>query len=126
MRIFLSLALLIFCLTACNDGRNLPGPAGDVLIRVENAAAVDFANVTLNTDADYTYGDLAAGATTTYQAHGMAYRYAYISLEIEERQYVIQPIDYVGEAPLEPGEYTYVPYLNETADQLFLELREEG
>lgn len=126
MRIFLPFALLIFCLTACDDGQNLPGPAGDILIRVENASAVDFTNIILNTDADYDYGDLAAGALTDYQAHGTAYRYAYISLEIQQLQYVIQPIDYVGEAPLEPGEYTYVLYLNETADQLFLELREEG
>ena len=45
--------------------------------------------------------------TFIYQTFDLAYRYAFVELEIDGKTYTLQPIDYVGETPLENGNYTY-------------------
>lgn len=46
-------------------------------IRIQNVSALDYKDVRV---ADLPFGDLAAGATSTYQSVGLKYRYAVIGL----------------------------------------------
>lgn len=50
---------------------------------------------------------MKAAKKTDYKVFESAYGYAFIELEIGGKTYTIQPIDYVGETPLEDGNYTY-------------------
>jgi len=43
-----------------------------------------------------------------YRQVALAYGYAYVSAMVDGEKRVLQPIDYVGEEPLAPGDYTYV------------------
>lgn len=124
MKSFLFSIPLIFLLLACNNDDDL-APSGGVFIRVENDSTVPFGNIIVNTDGEYDYGNLEVGALSEYQEHGLAYRYAYVSLEIYGVEYAIQPIDFVGETPLDNGSYTYILTFNETFSQLSIQLRED-
>jgi heat shock protein HslJ len=53
---------------------------------------------------------------------GEAYSYAYVKVTAGGDEFVLQPIDYVGESLLAPGEYTYV--LDVAEQQLLLTLVE--
>ena len=55
--------------------------------------------------------------TTNYKTFEMAYRYAFVELEIDGEKYTSQPIDYVGETPLENGNYTYEIDINDAQEQ---------
>jgi hypothetical protein len=51
-----------------------------------------------------------------------------VSLETDNPTYTLQPIDYVGETPLEDGNYTYETDANDSGEQyerLVLTLIEE-
>ncbi len=93
--------LFILLFVSCS---NDDGPSGDVLIRVENNSIFDFEDVIVGQNE---YGDIAVGEYSDYLPFEMAYRYGYIELVGEGESYILQPIDYVGETPLEPGLYTY-------------------
>jgi hypothetical protein len=96
---FLSLALLLAgALGACESGE------GTTLIRIHNASTYDYEELQVGEEA---YGTLAAGAFTEYRDFGTAYRYNYVILRIGVDEFVIQPIDYVGEVPLGDGKFTY-------------------
>jgi len=81
--------------------------ATDVMIRIENIGQEDFINVIVESGLTHDYGDVLAGQRTEYKAFETAYTYAYIEVQIDSSTYIIKPIDYVGETPLEPGNYTY-------------------
>ena len=53
------------------------------------------------------YPPLLPGQRSDYQTFQHAYRYAYIRTVVEGEVLVLQPIDYLGEQRLEPGQYTY-------------------
>lgn len=77
-------------------------------IRLHNISEYDFQNVEINPLNELTqFGDLASGAKTGYQPFERAYRYAYVRLFIDGNEFIIQPIDYIGETPLGPGTFTY-------------------
>ncbi|GAA0892738.1 hypothetical protein GCM10009122_24170 [Fulvivirga kasyanovii] len=81
----------------------------DVLIRIKNSSDFDFQNVYVNTGFEgNNFDNISAGRYSDYEDFESAYRYAYIELEINNRLYKIQPIDFVGEKELEPGRYTYI------------------
>lgn len=80
-------------------------------IRVKNATKFDFKNVQVdpaNLDTLVSYGDIKRGARTDYKPFEVAYRIAYVRLLINNEERLVQPIDYFGEAPLDPGRYTYI------------------
>ncbi|NIR47311.1 hypothetical protein GWO43_02400 [candidate division KSB1 bacterium] len=85
--------------------------AGDVeatFIRLHNASEYDFKNVEINTcDSPADFGDIKSGEKTDYQSFEIAYRYAYVRLFVDSEEFIIQPIDYVGETPLGLGFFTY-------------------
>lgn len=105
MRSMLLLAGLF--LTACS----LSSPFGDddpVLVRVKNTSAFAYDDVKVGFPSGMVeYGRLEPGAATVYRDAGTVYRYAYVSIESQGRNWVLQPIDYVGETPLEGGRWTY-------------------
>ena len=98
---------------------------GDIRIRVANNSSFAFDRVEVVFPEDaIDYGSIRAGDVSQYANVSAAYRYAYIEVEIDGEELKIQPIDYVGETPLEAGRYTYA--LNVTIEgYLTLELRED-
>lgn len=92
-----------------------------VQIRIENKSVYQFNDVFVNTsDGENYFGTVNPGENSTYKAFNSAYRYAYVRLTINNREYVVQPIDYVGESKLTFGRHTYIlqvrdinsPFLN--------------
>ncbi len=79
------------------------------LIRVHNASEYDFLRVEVNTyDEPKNYGTIKSDAKSRYKTFEVAYRYAYVRLFVDENEFIIQPIDFVGETPLGSGKFTYV------------------
>ncbi|UKN00250.1 hypothetical protein K6119_10945 [Paracrocinitomix mangrovi] len=77
-------------------------------IRIKNISEYDYCNVTINpSNASTNYGILAQGETTCYKSFDIAYNYCYVELKIGNEEFVIQPIDYVGEPELGIGYFTY-------------------
>lgn len=53
-------------------------------------------------------GSLAIGACTAYEQHDdAAYGYTYVRFLIGQDEFVLQPIDFVGETPLAGGRWSY-------------------
>jgi hypothetical protein len=78
-------------------------------IRIENATGFTFENVEVNTSGGKnTYGTIDAKQKSAYKAFDFAYSYAYIKLFIDGKEFVLQPIDYVGAVPIGKGRFTYV------------------
>lgn len=97
--------LLLLVLPGCDSPF---GPQGDVAIRIANNSSFAFERVDVVFPEDrVSYGAVAAHRTSGYHSVETAYRYAYIEVEIDGEELRIQPIDYVGESPLEAGRYTY-------------------
>jgi hypothetical protein len=77
-------------------------------IRLWNRSEQDMENVLVEYPSQIEeYGDIPAGQVTDYRAVDFAYGYAYIRLTVDGKELVLQPIDYVGEVPLEPRYFTY-------------------
>jgi hypothetical protein len=75
-------------------------------IRVRNGSSVDFTGVKVG--GKY-YGDIAAGATTTYQSWISAHGYEPVSLRTSAGPMAIPgPIDHTGDPQCTAGHYTYV------------------
>ncbi len=79
------------------------------LIRIHNASEYDFLRVEVNTyDEPKNYGTIKSDRKSRYKTFEVAYRYAYVRLFVDENEFIIQPIDFVGETPLGSGKFTYV------------------
>jgi hypothetical protein len=56
----------------------------------------------------YTRDSLAAGTCTGYETPAMTmYGYTYVKFDVKTDEFLIQPIDYMGEVPLDAGEWSY-------------------
>lgn len=53
------------------------------------------------------FGNLNSNLNSEYKTFDFAYRYAFVEFEIDGETFTLQPIDYVGETPLENGKYSY-------------------
>jgi Tfp pilus assembly protein PilP len=95
--------LVLLAVVGCDSGSDrLPE------IRVVNASAVDFdAAEVAFLESPQDFGPVGPGAASDYEPFETAYRYGYVRVETEAGDLVLQPIDYVGEAPLPPGRYTF-------------------
>ena len=75
------------------------------------------------------YGNIPPREATEYRVVKESYRYAYIEAVVGGKRAVLQPIDYVGEKKLGPGEYTYELSINQKAtseyDRLMLVCRKD-
>lgn len=110
------LLLTICTFLSCTDPDrdNLLG----VSIRLLNVSNYDFKNIIVDTSTgERSFEDINAGESSDYQIFQLAYRYAFIELEIDGATYTLQPIDYVGETPLENQLYTYQLDANDSQDQ---------
>ena len=103
-RPYLTTAFLAVLLAACTP----PTGPGDVEIRVANRSTRDFDRVLVNFyDEPVEYGSIPSGTVSAYRVAKGAFRYAYVEVRMDTARLVLQPIDFVGETPLENGRYTY-------------------
>lgn len=99
---------------------------GNIRLRIWNASKYNMEEVFVNTGGgEHVYGTIKKNNKSTYKRFESAYRYAFITFKVKGQSFAIQPIDYVGETPLEEGDYTYklnISDLNATrADLEFIE-----
>jgi hypothetical protein len=95
----------------------------DVMIRVANRSNVEIGSVLVKFPSQTEmYGHIAPGIATGYRKSSKAYSYAYIEAIVNEKQAVLQPIDYVGERLLSGGHYTYALTYNPDATEIFTRL----
>ena len=119
--LFFLLPFLLLSNECCKNEpiENNPPQTDAILIRIKNAGAFDYQNVYVNTTGgENEYGNLQAGQYTEYKEFELAYQYAYIRLEVNGVTIALQPIDYVGEIPLEKGNYTYEVTTDGTRENL--------
>ena len=77
-------------------------------LRFENGSqqTFDLLHVAFSRVAEFE--DLRPGEVTEYQEFNDSYSYGFVRAVIGTDEYVIEPIDYVGESKLESGKYTFV------------------
>jgi len=86
-------------------------------IRIFNNSIYDFTDVILNpSQGNKYYGDIKKNEKTEYKVFDIVYRYAYIKLLINGKEYIYQPYDYVGETPLGQGNFTYEITVGDTSN----------
>jgi len=102
-------ALLFLSLLACKGDSVEPDNGyGDISIRIWNGTNWEMTDVFVDTSGgENDFGKIEANRRSNYKHFTSAYRYAFVSFKIDGKPYLIQPIDYVGEIPLEKGRYTY-------------------
>jgi len=119
----INLLLAILICISCEEEEQIIDP-GQINLRVENISNQIFISVLINTGgAENTFDNLRAGQKSSYKVFSNAYRYGYIQVKTPFKEYVIQPIDYVGEMLLNPGKYTY--RLDIVRDELTLTFSED-
>ena len=107
-RIFFIIPLFILFVNCDDSNSEIEGFLDVVKLRIQNASDFDFNNVKLDpATGEVSLGNIAKGQFSDYTKFQIAYRYAYVSVQIDGKEYVFQPIDYVGETPLTKGSYTY-------------------
>jgi len=98
--------LLFICLTAIISCKKKDSKA--VFIRISNQSAYTFEHVIVNTyNQPINYGQIQQGQNSVYMKFDVAYRYAHIRLTAGGKEFILQPIDFVGETTLASGKYTY-------------------
>ena len=115
MRKILVLIISISTLFSCSsDDNNTP----ELNIRLSNVSQFEFQNIVVNTTTGNTnFENISSQQKTSYKTFQTAYRYAFVELQIDGETYTLQPIDYVGETPLENGNYTYQIDANDSQEQ---------
>ncbi len=90
-------------ITACSQDPNKTN------IRIKNISDYKFCNVIVNPSFDHlNCGNLIEGGQTCYRSVEVAYNYAYIQLFIGDKEFILQPYDFVGETALGVGNFTYL------------------
>ena len=81
-----------------------------LLLRIKNTSQFDYTDVVVNTSGgEHNYGTISSNQSSDYNA--------FVELKIDGSTYTIQPIDYVGETPLDNGKYTYEINATNSGDQ---------
>ena len=117
MKTYLMLIPFLILITGCSI---LSGDdeATEVFIRLSNVSSYTYQDIRVSTTGgEVSYGDLESGEFTDYKSFEKAYRYGFVELQINGSTYTLQPIDYVGETPLENGYYTYQINANDSDDR---------
>lgn len=100
--------IVLITLQGCEKTVVKPDESGDLLIRIQNATSVKMEDVYVNTSGgEGNYGTITKGEYSHYISYESAYRYAFVRFVNGKDTVVVQPIDYVGEAKLPDGKYTY-------------------
>ncbi|PFG18223.1 META domain-containing protein [Propionicimonas paludicola] len=100
-------------------------PTAGVHVRIYNDTGVTVRDVKLGFQDGLVIreGAMAPGTYSEYMGLKVAYRLASLEAKVDGHPYRITPIDYVGEQPLEPGNYTYRIRLTEGV--MFLEFGQD-
>ena len=98
----------IFILSCSQDDSN------EVSIRVKNTSQFEYIDIVVG---QQNYGTISSNESSNYKQFDIAYRYNFIELKIDGETFTIQPIDYVGETPLQNGKYTYEVNANDSNEQ---------
>ena len=115
---------LLICALVLGGCDALNDSSDETRLRVENRTQTDFTAVEIQFMGEpQQYGAVEAGAFSDYRTFAEAYRYGLVVAKTADTTYRLQPIDYVGESPLDAGRYTYRLTLND--EQLSLELIRE-
>jgi len=89
-----------------------------LLLRIKNTSQFDYTDIVVNTSGgEHNYGKVNSYQASDYKVFDLAFRYAFVELKIDGNTYTIQPIDYVGETPLDNGKYTYEINASNSGDQ---------
>lgn len=81
---------------------------GSAYLRISNMSQLEFNSVYVSfPGVEFTIEDIEPGTSSSYQQVENVYRYGFIEIQSEQGEYRLQPIDFVGEEPLESGRYTY-------------------
>jgi hypothetical protein len=113
--------ILIFIISvssfiSCSNNDDIK--VSELKIRLSNISQFEFKNIVVNTTTgNSNFENLSSQQITAYKTFQTAYRYAFVELEIDGNTYTLQPIDYVGETPLENGNYTYQIDANDSLEQ---------
>jgi len=111
--ILLAVSFLISCARLGSESSDSPTkddcPGTESLcIRVENNSDISFDSFEVNFSGQrIQYGTLDTSQTSEYRKVDAAYSYAFTEAFSEGRRFILQPIDFVGEKLLPPGNYTY-------------------
>lgn len=116
-RIFVIFGILLSLFISCSDEEST-----EVNIRIKNVSSENYQNVSVLT---FSLENLESGDLSEYRQFERAYRIASVSLEIDGENFDLQIIDFVGEEPLESGNYTYEIGLNQNGDSLTFDLVKE-
>jgi hypothetical protein len=99
-----SVLALVLLAAACAPA---PQPA-ETWVRLQNDTGVRLEKVRVNFLGEIQdYGDIGPGGRTDYRPARIAYRYAWIDAHAAGNPLGAHPVDYMGEAPLGPGRFTY-------------------
>jgi len=109
MKQFAFLIVSLFLLTGCTDRDD---DLNGVHIRIKNGSDLTYDRVQVGAG-DKLHTNISPGAFSGYLEYDIAYDYAYINIISGDENFVFQPIDFVGETPLEHGFYTYVLNISE-------------
>jgi hypothetical protein len=105
--LLLVMGILLSCSNDTTSDTIIP-QTSSVQIRIQNASPNKFENIIVNTyNKDTNFENLNSNQKSAFKIFDVAYRYAFVQLQINGKTYTIQPVDFVGETPLENGNYTY-------------------
>jgi hypothetical protein len=103
MKLFACLFLIATVFMGCSDrDDDLQG----VSIRIKNESSLTFDTVQVGAN-ESVHENIGPDEYSGYLEYETAYSYAYINITAGAENYILQPIDFVGETPLENGFYTY-------------------
>ncbi len=78
-------------------------------LRIKNNTKYNFCNVVVNPYSGLVNcGNLKKGKVTSYRAFDIVYNYAFIQFFIGEKEFKVQPYDYIGEQALGTGKFTFI------------------
>jgi len=118
--------IVSFTLGGTSGCTSAASPPNGIEIRIANRSGVDFERVDVTfPSGKVEYGPVAKGATSGYRRVDKAYRYAKVETVANGGTLTLQPQDFMGETPLEPGRYTYALQVDDTGRALTLELVED-
>jgi len=124
MKKTLILLFTIVFFYSCSSTEN-KNESGDLQIRISNVSEFNYENINVNASGEMVeFGNLNSNSNSEYKTFDLAYRYAFVEFEIDGETFTLQPIDYVGETPLENGKYSYKinVNLNSQSERVTLEL----
>jgi len=97
------LVLVFISIVGCTDRDD---NITKVNLRIKNSSTVHFDEVTVNSN-ENVYSNISVDSYSDYIEFDELYSYAYVQILADGETYTLQPIDFVGETPLEVGFYTY-------------------